>query len=131
FSSQWPSCWCGGHITSVCKEMPGVVGKVTDMMAKAQDGLSLSDALANSSTLATRHNLAYWMGEAGDVDGARDLFAEVLAVREREIGTAHPCTPVTRHNLAVLLGGAGDAAGARELFAVVLPVGERVLGTAH
>ncbi|WP_449065414.1 DUF7779 domain-containing protein, partial [Planomonospora algeriensis] len=34
-------------------------------------------------TLAVRHNLAFWTGEAGDAARARDLLAELLPVRER------------------------------------------------
>ena len=37
--------------------------------------------------------LARWTGEAGDVAGARDLFAELLPVRERLPGTEHPRHP--------------------------------------
>jgi hypothetical protein len=50
--------------------------------------------------LTTRHHLARWTGEAGDAAEARDLFAELLPVRERVLGTEHPDTLTTRHQLA-------------------------------
>ena len=43
-------------------------------------------------TLIARHDLAYWTGEAGDPAAARDLFAELLPVRERVLGPEHPDT---------------------------------------
>jgi len=39
------------------------------------------------------------MGEAGDAAGARDLFAEVLAIEERVLGPEHPHTLATRKSL--------------------------------
>ena len=41
-------------------------------------------------TLATRHNLAVWTGEAGDAAGARDQFAALLPIHERVLGPEHP-----------------------------------------
>jgi len=82
-------------------------------------------------TLAARHNLAYWTGEAGDAAGARDELAAVLLIEERVLGAEHPATLTTRHELARWTGEAGDAAGARDLFAALLPTRERVLGAEH
>jgi Tetratricopeptide repeat len=47
-----------------------------------------------------RHDLARWTGEAGHAAAARDLFAELLPVRERVLGPGHPDTVATRQELA-------------------------------
>jgi Tetratricopeptide repeat len=82
-------------------------------------------------TLAARHELAHWAGEAGDAAGARDQFAALLPVIERVFGPVHPDTLTTRSNLATWTGEAGDAAGARDQFAALLPIEERVSGPEH
>jgi len=82
-------------------------------------------------TLSTRHNLAFWRGEAGDAAGAVAAFAELLPIRERVLGPEHPDTLSTRHNLASWRGEAGDAAGAVAAFAELLPILKRVLGPEH
>ena len=51
-------------------------------------------------TMATRSNLAYWTGEAGDAAGARDQLAALLPIRERVLGAEHPHTLATRPDLA-------------------------------
>ncbi|MFG2387000.1 tetratricopeptide repeat protein [Streptomyces avermitilis] len=63
-------------------------------------------------TLASRHNLAYWTGEAGDAAGAARTLAELLTDQRRIMSDDHPDTLATRHNLADLHGAAGDPAGA-------------------
>ena len=82
-------------------------------------------------TLSIRHSLARWTGQAGDPAGARNMYTELLPVRERVLGTDHPRTLSTRHNLAYNTGQAGDPASARNMFAELLPVRERILGTDH
>ncbi|MFF9089879.1 tetratricopeptide repeat protein [Streptomyces sp. NPDC014991] len=56
------------------------------------------------ATLITRHNLAYWRGEAGDAAGAAAAFAELLEEMLRVLGPDHPSTLSTRHNLAYWRG---------------------------
>jgi hypothetical protein len=51
-------------------------------------------------TLAARHDLARWTGEAGDPVGAWDQLAELLHVFERVLGAEHPDTLGARHRLA-------------------------------
>ena len=51
-------------------------------------------------TLAARHELARWTGQAGDAAGARDQFAALLPLRERVLGPEHPDTLAIRSNLA-------------------------------
>ena len=82
-------------------------------------------------TLAARHNLAYWTGNAGDAAAARDQLATLLPVRERVLGLERHATLVTRNQLARWTGAAGDAAGARDQLAALLPIEERVLGPEH
>ena len=81
--------------------------------------------------LATRSELAYSAGQAGDAAGARDQFAALLPVAERVLGPEHPDTLAARASLAYWTGQAGDAAAARVQFAALLPVAERVLGPEH
>jgi len=104
-----------------------------DLSRLIADALTADNAYGpeHPDTLATRHDLAYWIGAAGDAAGARDQLAALLPVRERIQGSDHPDSLATRHYLARWIGEAGDAAGARDQFAVLLPVRERVLGPDH
>src|SRR5690349_11797698 len=83
------------------------------------------------SALATRSELAYSAGQAGDAATARDQFAALLPVAERVLGPEHPDTLAARASLAYWIGQAGDAATARDQFAALLLVAERVLGPEH
>ncbi|WP_308291906.1 tetratricopeptide repeat protein [Streptomyces sp. RS2] len=81
-------------------------------------------------TLAARHNLAHWRGEAGDAAGAVAALAELLEDRTRVLGSPdHPNILATRHTLARWRGEAGDAAGAVAAFAELLEDRTRVLGS--
>ncbi|MFF3959540.1 DUF3710 domain-containing protein [Streptomyces sp. NPDC001890] len=82
-------------------------------------------------TLATRHSLAHWRGEAGDAAGAVAAFEELLADRLRMLGPDHPYTLATRSNLAYWRGEAGDAAGAVAAFEELLADRLRMLGPNH
>ena len=70
-------------------------------------------------------------GYAGGAATARTQYTELLAVRERVLGTEHPHTLTTRHNPAYWTGQSGNPAEARDLFAELLAVRERVLGADH
>jgi DNA-binding SARP family transcriptional activator len=70
-------------------------------------------------TMTTGHHLA------------RDLFAELLLVQQRVLGTDHPDTLATHDSLARWTGYAGDTAGARDLYAELLQAQRRVLGAEH
>ncbi len=61
-------------------------------------------------TLAARHDLARWTGEAGDAAGARDRLAALLPIVERLKGPEHPRTLDTRHSLASWTGKTEEAA---------------------
>jgi tetratricopeptide (TPR) repeat protein len=82
-------------------------------------------------TLATRHNLAFCRGRAGDVAGAAAEFEALMAVQQRVLGAEHPDALRTRHNLAFCRGEAGDVAGAAAEFEALLAVQQRVLGAEH
>ena len=51
-------------------------------------------------TLAARHNLARWTGEAGDAAGARDQLTALRAVSKRVLGPEHPDTLAAQEKLA-------------------------------
>ncbi|MFE1444394.1 tetratricopeptide repeat protein [Streptomyces sp. NPDC058739] len=82
-------------------------------------------------TLASRHNLAFWQGQAGDAAGAAAALAELLDDRVRVLGKDHPHVLFTRHSLASCRGRAGDAVGAAADFAAVVDDHARVLGKDH
>ena len=83
------------------------------------------------ATLAARHRLAHWTGDAGDAAGARDQYTALLHVFERVVGAEHPDTLTARGNLAHWTGEAGNAAGARDQYAALLPIRERESGPEH
>ena len=82
-------------------------------------------------TLTTRHELAYWTGEAGNPAAARDQYAGLLPVRERVSGPEHPEHPDRPGSPRPLDRGGGDPAAARDQYAGLLPVLDRVLGPEH
>jgi hypothetical protein len=59
-------------------------------------------------TLRARHELAHWIGEAGDPAEARDRLAELLPIREGVLGPEHPETLITWHVLAFWTVRKGD-----------------------
>jgi hypothetical protein len=54
----------------------------------------------NTLRLATRNELARWIGRTGDAAGARDKYAALLPMRERVLGPEHQHIVATRDNLA-------------------------------
>ncbi len=71
--------------------------------------------------------MAYWTGQAGNVAGARDLFAGLLPVVERVVGPDHLEILISRSHLASFTGEAGEPARARSLFAALVADHQRVL----
>jgi hypothetical protein len=61
------------------------------------------------ATLPLRHQLAHWTGESGDLEGAVQLFAQLLSDRERLQGPRHQDTGLACHQLAHWHGRAGRA----------------------
>jgi transcriptional regulator with XRE-family HTH domain len=82
-------------------------------------------------TLAARHSLARWVGQAGDPAVARDQLADLALVREQVLGPEHPDALGTRGELATWTGRAGDPAAARDQFAQLASIYRRVLGSEH
>lgn len=82
-------------------------------------------------TLDLLHVHAYWMGEAGDIVRARELFAKLVEDDERILGPDHPTTLVARTAFAYFAGQAGEVRRARELAAAVVEDLTRVLGVGH
>ena len=82
-----------------------------DLTKRITDALKSNDAYGpgHPSILTARHNLASFIGKAGDAILARDELAALLPVREQVLGTEHPDTIATRHSLAYWVGEAGNA----------------------
>ncbi|MCB0990946.1 MAG: tetratricopeptide repeat protein, partial [Acidimicrobiales bacterium] len=82
-------------------------------------------------TLATRGNLASWLGRMGRVEEAVEECRRLLTDRTRVLGGDHPDTLATRHNLAYLLGSIGRVDEAVEELRRLLTDFTRVLGGDH
>ncbi|WP_229910093.1 tetratricopeptide repeat protein [Streptomyces flavofungini] len=82
-------------------------------------------------TLASRGNLAYAYGAAGDLGRAISLHERTLQETERVLGEDHPDTLTSRNNLASAYGAAGDLGRAISLHERTLQERERVLGEDH
>ncbi|MEU4831817.1 tetratricopeptide repeat protein [Streptosporangium sp. NPDC023615] len=132
------------HARTVLDPASPAMGKVIDYLHAAGDWrtgrtlqhrrlTAVSDQFGSEhpDTLTAQHTLAYWTGRAGDAVAAREMFAQLLPLKERVLGAEHPDTLITRHDLAHWTGQAGDAVAAREMLAQLLPVEERVLGAEH
>jgi hypothetical protein len=116
-------------VQEVSAARPAEKPSASDHQASANgDVSSYAAGPEHPGALATRSELAYSAGQAGDAFVARDQFAALLPVAERVLGPEHPDTLVNRHNLANFTGYAGDAAAARDQFAALLRIRERVFG---
>ena len=139
-----------GRCADLLEENPDAEAELRALVQETQatlsaEGLSVSNHAVSANggvstyaagpehpgALATRSELAYSVGQAGDAAAARDQFAALLPVAERVLGPEHPDTLAARASLAYWTGQAGDAAAARAQFAALLPVAERVLGPEH
>jgi len=63
-----------------------------------------------------QHNRAYVMRHRGELRAAHDLYAEVLAARERLLGESAYNTLATMHNYGIAKLGLRDAEGAAEVL---------------
>jgi hypothetical protein len=86
---------------------------------------------SHQNTLATRSNIALWIGQCGDAREALRLFQALLPDQVRVLGTDHPDTLTTRGHIAFWTGQCGDAREALRLFQALSPDLERVLGADH
>jgi hypothetical protein len=82
-------------------------------------------------TFANRGNLAYWMQESGDSEGALAAYEDLLADMQRTLETDHPAIFVVRANLAGCRGRAGDPVAAASELRLLLADRFRVLGPSH
>ena len=82
-------------------------------------------------TLAIRHSLARWQGQAGDALGAWHAFKALLGVYLRVLGPEDPRTLATRHSAAWWRGEARDPVGAMRDFEALLADRLRLLGPDH
>lgn len=82
-------------------------------------------------TLDLRFTHAYWMGQAGEIVRARELFAELVGDNERILEPNHSTTLISRATFAYFTGQAGEIMQARELAAAVVEDLTRVLGSIH
>ncbi len=87
--------------------------------------ISVSYPASSPDTLTTRHNIAFWTGQAGDTAQALRLCCKLLPDVERVLGPEHPDTLTTRHNIAHWTGQAGDTAEALRLFRKLVPTSRR------
>ncbi|MFC7535226.1 tetratricopeptide repeat protein [Actinoplanes sp. GCM10030250] len=108
------------------------------LVAAARDYFTAMRAVADAQlgadhreTLAIRHNVARWRGEAGDAAGAVTAYEQLLADALRVLGPDHPYTLSTRGNLARCRGEAGDPARAAAEFEHLLTDRLRLLGPDH
>jgi hypothetical protein len=115
------------ELVSACWDGPSAPETARDRLA---DLVPLTD-LADPLGLDVRSELAYWLGEAGDVAAAVDQLMELVPVCERVLGAEHRDTLFVRANLAYCLGEAGDVVAGRDQYAALIPLYERVLGSAH
>ena len=82
-------------------------------------------------TLASRGNLANAYQDAGRLDEAIPLYAEVVGDSARLLGPDHPDTLTSRNNLAYAYRAAGRLGEAIPLYEQVLADRVRVLGDDH
>ncbi|MGY4769769.1 exopolysaccharide biosynthesis polyprenyl glycosylphosphotransferase (plasmid) [Kribbella sp. CWNU-51] len=100
--------------------------------ARAVEQISTAQLGSDDPTvLMARARVARWLGQSGDLAGARDLFTQLLPAQERTLGSEHPETLSASAGLAMFTGWAGDPAAARDLFIQLLPAQERALGSEH
>ncbi|MEV5540077.1 tetratricopeptide repeat protein [Saccharopolyspora shandongensis] len=109
----------------------GLVAHAQDYYRRLQTTAHTHLGPDHPDTLTTRHNLAFWRGEAGDAAGAAAAFEELLADRLQVLGPDHPDTLRTRSDLARWRGNSGDPAGAAAALEELLADRLRVLGPDH
>jgi hypothetical protein len=86
---------------------------------------------ADRETLAVRHKVADWRGEAGDAAGAVAELQALLVSAVRVLGPDDSGVLIARQDLARWQGAAGDPAGAAAATEQLLPDVVRVLGPDH
>ena len=85
---------------------------------------------AAEDVASAANSAARFLGARGRYQEAEQLFRQVLAVRDRLLGDAHPDTLATRNEVAWMLAKQGRYEEAEEHYRKVLAARERVLGDA-
>ncbi|QDU68175.1 protein kinase domain-containing protein [Engelhardtia mirabilis] len=67
-----------------------------------------------------RNGLAFVKQDRGDLDGAEEIYRDLVAASARRLGADHAMTLVHRNNLASLLLDRGDVEGAVEIMSEVV-----------
>lgn len=93
--------------------LPVEAARIAEILRDTAADLFPPDA---EQTLAARHVAAYWTGEAGNADAARDETSALLSDCLAALGTAHPLTHLARLRLAVSEERCGNITRARRLF---------------
>ncbi|TAD89594.1 MAG: toll/interleukin-1 receptor domain-containing protein [Alphaproteobacteria bacterium] len=109
-----------GHIASAAIAWRAVVSNAKD---------TLGPEHPNTQTFT--NNLASTLRGQGDLNGARTLHDQVLAILRRILGPEHPETLKSMGNLATTLFEQGDLNGAGTLLEEVLDIQRRTLGPEH
>ncbi len=99
---------------------------VAYLLVEVTDHPGAAEDVASAANSAAR-----FLGARGRYQEAEQLFRQVLAVRERVLGDAHPDTLATRNEVAWMLGKQGRYEEAEEHYRKVLAARVRVLGDAH
>ncbi len=105
----------------------------TDDPALAANALRelLDEDLPSFTANATGDELAFWLTESGDIEGAFDTFAVLIAERTSSLGAAHPRTLSSRHSCAGLRGQAGDFKTAISEYDALIADARETLGPTH
>jgi tetratricopeptide (TPR) repeat protein len=108
-------------------------GQLTAPEAAAEYSQLLNDQISfygsseHEDVLRTRHNLAHWRGEAGELGQAVEEFQSVLEARNRMLDEDDVETLATRSEIAYFLGRSGHYAAARSEFEALLESQRRLM----
>ena len=91
----------------------------------------VEEAIELFTGFAVRSHLAHWLGEVGRFAESIELLRELIADQQRILGPDHPDVLRTRSDLAHWLSQAGKVDEAIALFTGVLADQQRVLGAGH
>ncbi|PXX60858.1 tetratricopeptide repeat protein [Nocardia tenerifensis] len=81
--------------------------------------------------LRVRADLGFYVGQTGDIAGARDHYAAFLPELERLLGQEDPDVLRSREQYARWIGLTGDPEGARRSLAELVPLFLRTVGPDH
>jgi serine/threonine protein kinase/tetratricopeptide (TPR) repeat protein len=79
----------------------------------------------------SQNNLAFALHDAGDLEGAEELYRAAVEQQRAQLGDSHPNLGQALNNLAFVLHDRDDYQGARDCFFEAAAVYRRALGDAH